>query len=231
MSVFDAAVVLPDLYLHPTVPSVEYPRRELKASVHFIGALPSQGGVTELPEWAHELDGSRRVVLVTQGTFANQNLGQLLGPTLAAMADEPDVLVVATTGGRPLDALPRPIPSNARVAAFLPFDWLLPKVDVLVTNGGYGTVNQALALGIPLVVAGQTEDKVEISARVAWSGTGINLRTSSPSVDALKLAITEVLHVPSFREAARRMAVEFASLDTAGDVLRLVRTAGSTRIS
>ena len=35
--------------------------------------------------------------------------------------------------------------------SYLPFDWLLPKVDVLVTNGGYGSVNQAMSFGIPLV--------------------------------------------------------------------------------
>ena len=43
---------------------------------------------------------------------------------------------------------------------------LLPRTDVLVTNGGYGGVQQALAHGVPLVVAGRTEDKVEVAARV-----------------------------------------------------------------
>ena len=40
---------------------------------------------------------------------------------------------------------------------------------VLVTNGGYGTVQQALAHGVPIVVAGATEDKPETAARIAWS--------------------------------------------------------------
>jgi UDP:flavonoid glycosyltransferase YjiC (YdhE family) len=33
--------------------------------------------------------------------------------------------------------------------SYLPFEWLLPKVDVCVTNGGYGGVNRALSFGIP----------------------------------------------------------------------------------
>jgi UDP:flavonoid glycosyltransferase YjiC (YdhE family) len=169
-------------------------------------------------------------VFVTQGTVANEDFDQLIGPTLAAMSDEPDILVVATMGGRPADALRGPLPANARVAAYLPFDWLLPKVDVLVTNGGYGTVNQALALGIPLVVAGVTEDKAEVSARVAWSGTGINLRTQSPSVDVLRRAIEDVLHVSGFREAAARVAAEFAAIDTETEVLRLVHAASTIAI-
>jgi UDP:flavonoid glycosyltransferase YjiC (YdhE family) len=78
------------------------------------------------------------------------------------------------------------------------------------------------------VVAGLTEDKAEVSARVAWSGTGINLRTQSPSVDALNRAIRNVLDVPDFREAAGRMAAEFATLDTETEVLRLVLAPSTT---
>ncbi|MGC2221304.1 MAG: nucleotide disphospho-sugar-binding domain-containing protein [Methylocella sp.] len=64
-----------------------------------------------------------------------------------------------TAGGRPIDAIPGPIPSNARLASYLPFEWVLPKVDVFVTNGGYGSVNQAMSFGIPLVTAGLTKTK------------------------------------------------------------------------
>jgi len=82
---------------------------------------------------------------------ANHNFGLLIGPTLAALANEPDLLVVATAGGRPIDAIPGPIPGNVRLAQYLPFEWILPKVNVFVTNGGYGSVNQAMSFGIPLV--------------------------------------------------------------------------------
>jgi hypothetical protein len=114
-------------------------------------------------------------VLVTQGTVANHNFSLLVAPTLAAKANEPDVLLVATAGGRPIEAIPSKIPSNARVASFLPFEWLLPRVSVLVTNGGYGSVNHGMSFGVPLVTAGLTEDKADVNARIAWSAVGINL--------------------------------------------------------
>ncbi len=125
-------------------------------------------------------------MLVTQGTVSNHDFGQLVLPTLEALADEPDLLVVVTTGGRAVDALSGPIPGNVRVASYLPFEWLLPKIDALVTNGGYGTVNQALSHGIPLVTAGLSEDKADVNARVAWSGVGIDLATSNPTPSALR---------------------------------------------
>jgi hypothetical protein len=52
-----------------------------------------------------------------------------------ALANEPDLRVVATPA---LDAIPGPTLGNARLAQYLPFEWMLPKVDVFVTNGGYG---------------------------------------------------------------------------------------------
>src|SRR5258708_32004727 len=162
--------------MQPTVPCFEFPR-VLPDSVRFIGALPVLPNQAPPPPWAPELDGRRKVVLVSQGTVANHDFGLLVAPTLAALADEPDLLVVVTTGGRPVEAIPGPIPANARLASYLPLEWLLPTVDVFVTNAGYGGVNQAMSFGIPLVTAGLTEDKADVSVRVAWSGVGINLAT------------------------------------------------------
>jgi MGT family glycosyltransferase len=221
MTLSDSVVDLADAYLQLTVPSFEFPR-DIPSSVHFVGTPPMIPNQAPLPSWAHELDGSRKVVLVTQGTLANHNFGLLIGPTLAALADEPDLLVVATAGGRPIDAIPGPIPANARLASYLPFEWILPKVDVFVTNGGYGSVNQAMSFGIPLVAAGLTEDKADVNARVAWSGVGINLASNEPTPQALREAVRAVLDKPDYRRRAASMAAEFGAIDTRSEVLRIV---------
>ena len=203
--------------------------RQIPSSVHFVGTPPIIPGQAPLPPWAHELDGSRKVVLVTQGTVANHNFGLLIAPTLAALANEPDVLVVATTGGRPVEAIPGAIPSNARVASFLPFEWLLPRADVLVTNGGYGSVNQAMSYGVPLVTAGLTEDKADLNARVAWSGVGIDLATNEPTQEALRKAVRTVLDRPAYRLRASQMAREFASIDTRSEIIRIINRVAQSR--
>jgi len=221
MTLFDSVVDLADAYLQLTVPSFEFPRA-FPPSVRFVGRPPIIPDQAPLPPWAHELDGSRKVVLVTQGTLANHNFGLLVAPTLAALADEPDLLVVATAGGRPVDAIPGPIPANARLAQYLPFEWILPKVDVFVTNGGYGSVNQALSFGIPLVTAGLTEDKADVNARVAWSGVGIDLATNEPTPEALRHAVRTVLDRPIYRRQASSMADEFNGIDTRAEILRII---------
>lgn len=137
------------------------------------------------------------------------DLGALVAPTLRALADQ-DLLVVATTGGRPPEAVPGPVPSNARIARYLPYVSLLPRVDVMVTNGGYGGVQQALAAGVPLVVAGSGEDKPEVAARVAHSGAGIDLRTGHPRPAALRAAVARVLADGRYRDRARFLRDEMA---------------------
>lgn len=201
-----------DAYVQFTVPEFEYPRADLPEAVHFAGPLPPVASDTPLPSWWADLDGSRPVVHVTQGTIANSDFGQLVLPTITALAAS-DVLVVVSTGGRPLDALTGRLPDNVRVAEYLPYDRLLPLTDVVITNGGYGGVQQSLAHGIPLVVAGQTEDKVEVCARVGWSGAGVNLRTSTATSKQVGDAVTRVLGDPAFRRNARRIGAAMRDSD------------------
>jgi MGT family glycosyltransferase len=221
MTLFASSVGLPDAYMQLSVPSFEFPR-DIPRSVRFVGTPPIIPGQVPLPSWAHELDGSRKVVLVTQGTVANHNFNLLVGPALKALADEPDVLVVATAGGRSIEAIPGPIPANARLATYLPFEWLLPKVDVLVTNGGYGSVNQAMSFGIPIVTAGLTEDKADVNARIAWSGVGIDLATNEPTRAGLRDAVRTLLDQSRYRLCALQMADEFAGIDTPSAILEVL---------
>lgn len=200
---------LADAMVQFTVPAFEYPRSDAPASLHFAGPLGATGSDAPLPDWWHDLDGSRPIVHVTQGTVANSDYRQAIAPTLEALAGE-DVLVVVSTGGRPLDTLP-PLPENARAATFLPYDELLPRTAVYVTNGGYGGVQYALRYGVPIVATGGKEDKPEVGARVAWSGVGRRLRTEWPSPRALRRDILAVLQQPRYREASQRIAADMAA--------------------
>jgi MGT family glycosyltransferase len=192
-----------------SVPSFEYPRTDAPPNLHYVGPLSSTGSVAPLPDWWSDLDGGRPVVHVTQGTFANTDYSQVIAPALRGLADD-DVLIVVATGGRPLDTLP-PLPANARAATFLPYDELLPRTAVYVTNGGYGGVHCALRCGVPVVTTGGKEDKPEVGARVAWSGVGRRIRSERPSPGALRRAILAVLADPRYRNASRRVAADMAT--------------------
>lgn len=219
--VLDCAV-LADRVIVPTIPEFEYQRSDLPAHVRFVGAvtpLPSEDFMP--PGWWDTLRGDRPVVHVTQGTVDNADLGRLIEPTIEALADE-DVTVVVTTGGRPLAQLPSPLPDNTFVATYLPHDVLLPMVDVMVTNGGYGAVQRALSDGVPLVVAGQTEDKPEVAARVEYFGAGLNLRTGTPDAAEIRRAVRAILDDDRYRRRARELATVYARRDGIDEITVLI---------
>jgi MGT family glycosyltransferase len=220
-----------DAVLQFTVPSFEYPRSDAPASLHFIGPLSATASQPPLPEWWGDLDDARPVIHVTQGTFANRDYAQVIAPTLEALAGE-DVLVTVTTGGRPLDTLP-PLPANARAAEYLPYDDLLSRTDVFVTNGGYGGIQCALRYGVPIVATGGKEDKPEVGARVAWSGVGRRIRTERPTPSALRRDILAVLNQPRYRKASRRVAAEMATAPGFAGLTDIVDrlVAGPTRLA
>ena len=227
------AAVSPLLHLQGCTPSFEYPVADLPATVHWVGALrPDPPSAWAPPPWWDEVRSSTRpVVHVTQGSI-RPDMRELVLPTLRALERE-DVLVVVTTGGHSRSAvetvLGRPLPRNARVSPFIPYDLLLPHVDLCVTNGGYTGVTTALHHGVPLVQAGSTEEKAEIGARVQWSGAGVRIRATSPSASRLRRAVRAALHDPRYRAAAGRLGAELRQHDAAeegAELLALLATTG-----
>jgi len=198
----------PYLHIQLCPRGFEYPRPDLPPQVHFVGApLPAApaGFADNQPSWWPRLSEAKHVALVTQGTIATDP-NDLLAPCLKGLSGQ-DLFVVATTGGADPAVLGDP-PANAVVERFVPFSALLPHVDVMVSNGGFGAVQLAIANGVPMVVAGTSEDKKEVTAHVGWSGIGINLRTSRPSPAVIADSVGQVLNEPGFRERTRALQAE-----------------------
>ena len=219
--------ISPALHLQNGVAEFEYPRSDLPAQVHFVGALVPPSGHVPLPDWWDEVESADRpVVHVTQGTTV-KDLDDLVLPTIRLLADD-DVLVVANIGDRDAATF-GPLPANARVARFIPHDRLLPRIAAMITNGGYGAVQTALLHGVPLVVAGNTEDKPEVAARVAWSGAGVNLRTARPAPARLRAAIDAVLGDGDYRRNAERLRTAYRKFDAGVRSAELLERLATTR--
>jgi hypothetical protein len=139
-SIYHAMSSLPDHLMTMGVPEFEWPRSDLRDNVHYFGGLKRviHGDKTprevHLPSWwdevhAAKMDG-KRIVAVSQGTLET-NLSNLLLPTIEALEDRDDVLVIATT----VVVEPEEVPSftvrgNARVTKFVPYESLLPIVSI-----------------------------------------------------------------------------------------------------
>ncbi len=227
--IFFDTLISPFLYLQGSVPEFEYPRSNLPPQLHFVGPiLPPPSTSFTPPIWWDELKSGKPVVHVTQGTVATKT-DDLIVPTIQALADE-DMIIIVTTGGKPIESINlAQLPSNVRVERFIPHHNLLPHVDVMVTNGGANGVQMALAYGVPLVSAGQTEEKPEISARIQFAGVGIDLKTSTPSPNQLKNAVKKILKFSQYKQRAKLLGTKIASYDTATLAATLLEQLATTK--
>lgn len=215
---------LPDLVIHTSTKAFEYPRSDLSGHIHFVGPilLPPIKDF-DPPEWWSWLKGPRPVILVNQGTMSIDP-DDLIIPTLQGLKDE-QVFTIAVPVK---DADIIDVPGNAKTSSFIPFGNLLQHVDIMVTNGGFGGVQNALAKGVPLIVAGNTEDKMEFAARVEWTGAGINLRKKRPSPKEIRDAVREVLGNAVFRENAKRIQNDFTASNAPERAVELLENLVST---
>ena len=86
-----------------------------------------------------------------------------------------------------------------------------------------GLSGNAVRSRIESIGAGQTEDKADVNARVAWSGVGLDLKTNAPTPQALRDAVRTVVDTRSYRARASLMAKAFAQIDTRAEILQIVR--------
>lgn len=174
-----------DALLHRTAVPFEYPRSDLPASVHAIGpGLWAPPG--EAPAWLADLPHPR--VLVSVSTEF-QDDGAIVEAALAGLADEPGSVIVTTSA---LDPERFSAPHDrVRITRTLPHAAVIPEVDVVVTHGGMGTTQRALAAGVPVCVVPWGRDQSESARRAEVSGAGTMLPKAKLTPERLRAAVRE----------------------------------------
>jgi MGT family glycosyltransferase len=200
------------LYLIPSVPELDYNRRDQPPHVHYVGPCvwTKPGGAP--PAWLNELHVDRPWVHATEGTAQYQE-PFLLRATARGLAGQP-VEVILTTGQSrdPVTLGLDPLPRNVRVERWVSHEDLLPRCTALVTTGGAATVLASLTAGVPLLVVPTFWDKSDNAQRVVEAGVGLRLAPRHCTPDRLRVAVMRLVEEPSFRENARRMARRFAEV-------------------
>ncbi|MFJ7159909.1 glycosyltransferase [Streptomyces sp. NPDC101118] len=174
----------------------------------FVGpALGARPPAAEFP-WSR-LDPDRRRVLVSLGTLNQEAGSRFYAGVLAAaerLGDEVQVVLAA-----PAAALTGPVPDHVLVRDSVPQLDLLPHLDAVVGHGGHNTVCEALAHGLPLVVAPIRDDQPIVARQVVAAGAGVRVRFGRPRAEELYGAVAGVLGDPGYRRAARRIQASFAA--------------------
>ncbi|WP_084339011.1 glycosyltransferase [Actinomadura oligospora] len=187
--------------------------------IAFVG--PALGGRPEHDAFPFELldpegEDARPAVLVSLGTVSGPAGARFFRVAAEAVADldVQAVFVMPSGKGRAQGAA---LPDNVIARESVPQLALLPRMSAVLTHGGHNTVCEALAHGLPLVVAPIRDDQPIIARQVEASGAGRVVRFARAGADEIRTALTGVLGDPAHREAAARIRDSF---DAAGGAAR-----------
>lgn len=176
---------------------------------HYAFVGPSIGPRTGTSAFAWDwLDPARQHVLVSLGTVNTAAGGRFFAASVEAVAPLAERLQAIMVA--PPD-LVGAVPDHVLVREFVPQLDLLPLLDLVVCHSGDNTVCEALAHGVPLVVAPIRDSQPVIAGQVVDAGAGIRAHFGRVGITELRHAITTVLDDPSYRTAAQRVQTSFAA--------------------
>ncbi len=151
-----------------------------------------------LPGWWHQLDPQRPLIYVTLGS---SGASELLPPLLAGLQPLGAQLLVSTAGA-PLPA----VGADVFCADYLPGDAAAARADLVVCNGGSPTSYQALTKGVPVLGIPGNLDQYLNMHYLEKSGLGLTLRGMQLARQPVTATAGRLLHDPTYRHAARRLA-------------------------
>ncbi|MEO8841164.1 MAG: nucleotide disphospho-sugar-binding domain-containing protein [Kofleriaceae bacterium] len=165
---------------------------------------------------------TRPCVLVSMGTVNAEASGRFYEVTVEALADQPyRVILVA-----PPELVPR-TPANFLVRAYVPQLALLSRVDAVVCHGGHNTTCEALAHGLPLVIAPIKDDQPIVADQVVAAGAGIRIKFGRVQAPELRDAVSRALTDPALRTAACRVRASFTAAGGATTAATHLETLGA----
>jgi UDP:flavonoid glycosyltransferase YjiC (YdhE family) len=157
------------------------------------------------PAWLARLGARRPAIAVTLGTVFNLESGDLLERVVDATASL--AVDVAVTVGPQLDpALLAGRPGNVHVERVVALADLLPRVDVMVSHGGSGSVLGALAHGVPSVLLPMGADQPDNAERAVALGVARALDPVRVTALEIRDAVTATLADDAMRARARDWA-------------------------
>jgi MGT family glycosyltransferase len=211
---------------------LDFPRRQLPDTVHYVGSLASQRKVDDQPFPWEKLDG-RPLIFASLGTVpfpANVPVYRKIAEACTGL-DAQLVLALGRwneTGDRLRKTLGQ-LPGNHLVVDFAPQLALLEKAAILVTHGGVNTVLEALCRGVPMVVLPRNGDHLGIASRIEHSGAGLRASFRGSSADELRGLIRCVLSDDGFRRRAESLRQGLIAAGGASRAADIVEEALSRR--
>lgn len=174
------------------------------------------GGQTEAPAgsppaWMETLPADRPLVMVTLGSLFTHDEDFFVAAAQAVLHVGGCPIVVA--GSQEWAAqLRSQLPPAAIVQPWVAYDWLLPRLDLVIHHGGVGTTHAAIVHGVPQLIIPHAGDQANQARRAAAAGIALTLPATQVTAAELLPVVGRLLKDPRWREHATAWQNEFARL-------------------
>ncbi len=189
--------------------------------VHLVG--PSRGGTRAGAAVDLSFARGRPLVYVSFGSQAWYQPARYARVFEAAGAL--GFAVLAAAGDLAAQLTERGLPEHVRCVGFAPQLEVLPRAAVLVTHGGANSVMEALAAGVPLLVAPLCNDQPHNAHYVERAGAGVALDLERCTRAQLLSALGRLAADGPERAACRRVQASYAAHDGSEGAAALAREA------
>lgn len=201
---------------------LDFPRAQLPAKFHY-------GSPWRLPEsTASEIARDERpLIFCSLGTL--QGARPALFAIMAAACAAIGARAVIGHGGGLTPEEEAALPGDPLVRAFWPQRAVLDQCDAAILHGGFNSVLDALAAGVPIVALPIGFEQPGTAARIAHSGAGKVLSPHRLSTQSLAHALGELIGNDRYRSAARRLAATMRAGDGADGAAAVIDAALTSR--
>ena len=196
------------LILSPFPPSYRDPASPLPTTAYsFRSPMTTK---SYLPQWSSVLPEAPTLYF-TLGTIFNMESGDLFMRVLAGL--QMLSMNVIVTVGRHLDPEEFGVqPPHIHMKQFIPQALILPHCHVTISHGGSGSVMGALTYGLPSVLLPMGADQPLNANRCQALGVAQVLDALTATPTMVRDAVLATLTKPNYRQAAKRLQAEIATL-------------------
>ncbi len=197
---------------------LDFPRLALPKSFRYGGPWRRDELEENLPD-----DDGRPLIFCSLGSL--QGARRSLFAAMTAACSAVGARAVVAHGGGLSDREAHSLPGNPLVRAFWSQTRILPQCSAAILHGGFNTVLDALAAGVPIVAVPLAFEQPATAARLKRIGAARVVSAADAGKGGLEPALRLVLRNPEYRRAAQSMATDMAAAGGAAEAAAMVDAA------
>ncbi|WP_235527693.1 glycosyltransferase [Sphingomonas sp. Leaf38] len=197
---------------------LDFPRLALPASFRYGGPWRRDEPDAILPE-----NDGRPLIFCSLGSLQGARRSLFAAMTTACAAV--GARAVVAHGGGLSDREAQSLPGRPLVRAFWSQTRVLPLCSAAILHGGFNTVLDALAAGLPIVAVPLAFEQPATAARLKRIGAARVVSAAEAGNGGLEPALRTVLREPQYRRASRLLATDMAGAGGAAEAAAMVDAA------